>query len=304
PLAVMAYFGLEATGEMAMAAGGTGTAAGNADMAAAWDGAEGDHWAEHAARYEAASSTYVHRLLDAIDVDARSAVLDVGCGTGGTTLAVGKRAVEGAVLGVDLSSRMLGVGRANAAAAGLDHVRFEQADAQVHPFEPASFDLAISSFGAMFFADPVAAFANIRGALRPQGGIAFQAWRELGRNEWISAIRDALAAGRDLPIPQPGVPGPFGMADRDLTTERLVAAGFDEVEFTAVDEPMWFGRDTDDAYSFVSTLGITRGLTADLDDSVRTGTLEELRAVLERHATPDGVRFAGSAWLITARTSP
>jgi SAM-dependent methyltransferase len=269
-------------------------------MAAAWDGAEGDHWADNVDRYEATSSGNVQRLLDAVDLDASSSVLDVGCGAGASTLAVARRS-QGAVLGVDLSSRMLEIGRARAAAEGLSHVRFEQADAQVHPFEPASFDLAISSFGAMFFADPVAAFANVRRALRPAGGIAFLSWRELERNEWVVAIRAALAAGRDLPTPPLGAQGPFSMADRSITTERLRAAGFGAVELTEVDEPVWFGRDADDAYSFVSTFGITRGLTADLDRSTRDKALSQLRAVLEEHTSPAGVRFSGSAWLITAQ---
>lgn len=288
-------------GPKANMAATAGVASGNDEMAAAWDGAEGEHWAANADRYEATSSSYVRRLLAAVDVGERDVVLDVGCGAGASTLAVGRRAFRGAVLGVDLSSRMLEVGRAKAAAEGLAHVRFEQVDAQVQPFDARAFDLAISSFGVMFFADPVAAFANIRRGLRPSGGIAFLAWRELARNEWVSALRAALAAGRALPTPPPGGQGPFSMADRAITTERLAAAGFTEIQLTAVDEAVWFGRDADDAYSFVSTFGITRGLTADLDDRTRAEAMDQLRRVLEEHESSDGVCFAGSAWLITAR---
>jgi SAM-dependent methyltransferase len=276
---------------------------GNEEMAAAWDGPEGAQWAENADRYEVVSTRYRNVLIDALALGETSTALDVGCGNGGSTVAAGRIATSGAVLGVDLSSQMLAVGRARAAAEGLGHVRFEQADAQVHPFPAATYDTAFSQFGAMFFADPVAAFANIRGALRPNGSLVLFGWRELGRNEWVRAWRDALAAGRSLPEPPAGAPGPFGMADRELNTERLVAAGYRDVEHRSVDETMCFGKDADDAYAFALTAGITRGLTTDLDDTTRTAALDDLRRMLTDHETPDGVLLAGSAWLVTARTN-
>ncbi len=283
-----------------MAASSVATGTGNEGMAAAWDGPEGDHWAEHADRYEATSQRYGQVLLEAAGLRPDSAVLDIGCGTGATTLGAGRVAAQGSALGVDLSARMLAVGRAVAAAEQLDHVRFEQADAQVHPFEAAAFDVAISSFGAMFFADPVAAFTNIGRALRPGAPLVLTGWRELAANEWVDAVRSALAAGRDLPTPPPGVPSPFSLADQGITTERLRAAGYDDIDFRPLAEPMCFGKDADDAYSFVSTFGITRGLTADLDDATKRAALELLHRTLADHETPDGVVFSSSAWLITA----
>ena len=273
---------------------------GNAEMAAAWDGPEGDHWADHADRYEATSERYAAALFAQLDVGEDAAVLDVGCGNGRSTLEAGRRASSGSALGVDLSSRMLEGARAAAAAEGLEQVTFEQADAQVHPFAPAAYDVGISLFGAMFFADPVEAFANIRRALRPNATFTTLAWRELPRNEWIDAVRIALAAGRDLPTPLPGTQGPFSLADRAIAADWFAAAGYATVDFVSIDEPVCFGRDAADAYSFVSTVGITRGLPADLDDATRKDALGRLRRTLEDHETPDGVQFGASAWLITA----
>lgn len=275
---------------------------GNEQMAAAWDGPEGDHWADHAERYEATAEHYRRTLLGAVDLTEHSAVLDIGCGTGVSTIEAGRIASAGSALGVDLSSRMLARGRSLAAAEGLGHVRFDQADAQVHPFDAATYDVAMSSFGAMFFSDPVAAFANIGRALRPGGSLVMLVWRDLARNEWVEAVRTALAAGRDLPVPPPGAAGPFGLADRRIATQRLEDAGYRHVDFTSIDEPIRFGRDAGDAYSFVSTFGITRGLTADLDTPARDAALERLHRTLEDHETADGVLFRGSAWLISART--
>lgn len=272
----------------------------NVEMAAAWDGAEGEHWATHADRYEATSRTYRPALLGAVPVRADQTILDIGCGSGRSTLELARSTPSGSVLGVDLSARMLERARASAEAEGVANATFLQADAQVHPFPEASFDMVASFFGAMFFADPVAAFANLRRSLRHGGRLALLAWRDLGDNEWVAAIREALAAGRALPMPPPGAPGPFGLADRDHTVRVLGEAGFVDVRLDRVDRPIRFGKDADDAYAFVSTFGITRGLTHDLDDEGRAAALAALRATLVAHDTAEGVLFRGSAWLVTA----
>ena len=273
----------------------------NVEMAAAWDGAEGQHWAAHAERYEAASILHWEALVHSIDIATNDVVLDIGCGTGRSTRELARMAVSGSVLGVDLSSPMLERARRSAEAEGLTNVRFEQADAQVHPFAADGFDVAVSSFGAMFFADPVAAFTNIGRALDKEGQLAMLAWRQLADNEWVAALRDALALGRTIPEPVPGAPGPFGLAEREHTEHVLGDAGFTDIGFEQVDEPIRWGSDTDDAFSFVSTLGITRGLTQDLDASSTARALEALRRTLAEHETDDGVMFAASSWLITAR---
>ncbi len=276
----------------------------NVEMAAAWDGPEGDHWAAHAERYEATATAHWEALLRAVPVQQDQTILDIGCGTGRSTRELGRLAPSGLVLGVDLSAKMLARARSVAEAEGLVNVAFEQADAQVHRFSEAAFDLAVSAFGAMFFADPVAAFANIRRALRPDGRLTLLAWRDLGDNEWVAAIRDALAVGRALPMPAAGAPGPFGLADRDHTVGVLGEAGFVELRVDRVDAPLRFGEDADDAFSFVSTFGITRGLTQDLDDAGRAAALDALHRTLVAHDTADGVLFRGSAWLVTARRGP
>lgn len=273
----------------------------NVEMAAAWDGAEGQQWAANADRYEATAAGYWRSLLAAVPVDRDATILDIGCGTGRSTRDLARRAPSGSVLGVDLSTQMLAHARARAGAEGLSNVRFEQADAQVHPFGDDTFDLVVSVFGAMFFADPVAAFTNVARALHPGGDLALLAWKPLEQNEWVVAVRDALSLGRPLPAPAAGVPGPFGLADRSFTERVLTEAGFVQISFDEVVEPIRFGDDPDDAFSFVSTLGITRGLTQELDDVRKAAALDALHATLVEHGTDAGVLFGGSAWLIRAR---
>ncbi len=273
----------------------------NVEMAAAWDGPEGEHWAQHAERYERSSWRQWARFVEAVPIERDDVVLDIGCGTGKSTCDAGRLAVSGTALGVDLSARMLERARAAARAEGLTNVRFEQADAQVHRFPDGAFDVAISSFGAMFFADPVAAFANIARALRPEGRLALLAWRELARNEWLTVIRGALAVGRELPEPPAGAPGPFGLSAADHVRRTLGAAGFVDVQLEEVGEPVEVGADAEEAFAFVGTFGITKGLTQDLDEDSRARAFDALRRTIRDYETEHGVLFGSSAWLITAR---
>ena len=275
----------------------------NVDMAAAWDGPEGDHWTENAERYEATSERYGELLLQAVAFSGTENVLDVGCGTGRSTRRAARLVGDGTALGLDLSSRMLDHARRVAEEEGLTNARFEQGDAQVYPFEPAAFDAVISLFGSMFFNDPTAAFANLRRAIRPGGQLALLVWRDLPSNEWVAAIRDALAVGRELPMPPPGLPGPFAFASAALPQRLLEKAGFVDLAVERADESLWFGRSAEDAFPFVSTFGITKGLTDDLDEPTRAAALDALKAMLVEHETRDGVLLGASAWLITARAS-
>lgn len=272
----------------------------NVEQARAWNGEEGDRWTEHEARYNTASRRHGDRLLRAARIAPGDQVLDIGCGCGGSTRDAARQARSGGVLGVDLSARMLARARERSLAEGVLNARFELADVQVHPFDAQAFGLAISRFGAMFFEDPLAAFRNVGRALRPGGRLALIAWQELARNEWQLALRSALAAGRTLPEPAVGAPGPFGLADPDAVRQVLGAAGFVAIEFEEVDEPMEFGADPEDAFDFVQTMGITKGLLESLDVTARSRVFDDLRAMLAAHHTDAGVLLGARSWLITA----
>jgi SAM-dependent methyltransferase len=152
----------------------------------------------------------------------------------------------------------------------------------------------------MFYADPVSAFTNVRRGLRTGGRLALLSWRPLADNEWLLAFRNALALGRDLPAPPLRAPGPFGLADPDHVRRVLSDAGYINIALDPLDADLDFGADLDSAYAYVSHMGVTRGLTAGLDDASRSRALESLRETLKAHETPDGVRMPGAAWRITA----
>ncbi len=275
----------------------------NVEMATAWDGDEGEQWTEYADQYDAVAEPHLRRLMDAARIADGDRVLDIGCGTGESTRRAARETPSGSALGVDLSGRMLTRAEERSHAEGLANVAFLQADVQVHRFDERTFDVVISRFGAMFFNDPVAAFRNIAKAMRPGGGLALLTWQGLAKNEWLTSFRGALAAGRTLPVPTAGTPGPFGLAEPQGVRCILAEAGFHHVDLVALDEPVRFGSDTDDAWPFVASMGIVRGLTEGLDAEARTTALEQLRGVLVAHESAAGVVFASAAWLVTARCS-
>ena len=163
----------------------------------------------------------------------RWTVLDVGCGCGGTTLAAARLVAPGEAVGLDLSGPMLARARADAEAAGLGNAAFRQGDAQVHALEPARFDAVMSRFGVMFFADPVAAFENIRSATRPGGRLVFVCWQPLAANQWLLVPGAALAEHvRPAGFGTADGPGMFAFADPDRIRPILAEAGWRDVEIT------------------------------------------------------------------------
>ena len=230
-------------------------------------------------------------------VGTRDRVLDIGCGTGQTTREAARAAVTGSAVGVDLSAPMLERARQLSDDQGLANITYQQADAQVHRFPPTGFDLCISRFGTMFFTDPVAAFTNIGRALRPAARLVLLVWQERNRNEWATAIRQTLSAASATPRG----PDPFSLADPTVTEGILSAAGFAEVSFTDVHEPVYYGPDSATAFDAVLRLWEVKDLLANLDAAAAEQARTRLRATLAAHTTDGGVHFDSRAWIITAR---
>ncbi len=203
----------------------------------------------------------------------------------------------GSALGVDISVPAIERARELAEAQGVGNVTFEVADAQVHRFGRERFDLVISRFGTMFFADPVAAFTNIGRALRPGGRLVMMVWQAGDRNDWYMAIRRSLSgaaaasAGLD----------PFSLADPPVVTGILSAAGFADVSFADAREPMYFGPDVATALDWIRGFACTREVLGRLDPDAAARALGRLRVMLAEHNGDRGVRFGSRAWIVTAR---
>jgi SAM-dependent methyltransferase len=269
----------------------------NIEQLRAWDGDEGEYWADNAEYFDRSVAVYHQRLLETAAIGERDCVLDIGCGTGQTTRDAARAASAGSAFGVDLSSRMLGYAGRRTTEEGLTNVTFAQADAQIHPFEPGAYDIAISRTAAMFFGDHLAAFRNIGRALRPGGRLALVTWQPPPGNEWIREISGALAAGRDLSAPPPDA-GPFSLSRPDRVRALLTSAGYTDVGLDGTTTGMWFGNDADDAHRFV--LGLMGWMLDGLDDAGRARAIDALHVTMGAHETPDGVRFESAAWIIRA----
>jgi len=271
----------------------------NARQVGAWDGNEGAFWVAQAQRFDETLASCYGPFLAAAAIGAEDRVLDVGCGNGQSTRDVARTAVNGSAVGIDLSSQMLEFARKTAASEGLANVEFRHADAQIYPFEDTAFDAVISRMGSMFFGDPVAAFANLNRALLPGGRLTLLTWQSVADNEWLTEFRPALAVGRDLPTPPPDAPSPFALCDPDRVRTILGAAGFSDVSFRNMHEPMSFGPDPDDAFDFVSEL--TGWMRNGLDDAGRDAALTALRTTIGEHTGDRGVTFQSATWVIQAR---
>jgi len=272
----------------------------NAEMARAWDGAEGEDWARDWEYYDRSARDYQTYLDAAAAIDSFNRVLDIGCGNGESTRIAARTAGRGSALGIDLSTQMLERARTLAAAEGITNATFVRGDAQVHLFERNAFDVAISRFGAMFFADRAAAMSNIARAIKPGGRLVMIGWQELGKNEWLQEIRAALSLGRDLPAPPVGAPGPFGSADADGMRNVLASAGLEDIKFESLEVPFWAGKDGEDAFRFMSSTGAVRGMLQGLDELSSASARSALQETMFAHDTGDGVIFGSAAWLITA----
>ena len=264
--------------------------------------AAGEHRVMHAALLDDEIRPHNERFRAAARVGPGDRVLDIGCGTGQSTREAARAAVDGSVLGVDLSAPAIELARELTVRERLSNVSYLRADVQVHPFPAGYFDVCISRFGTMFFADPVAAFANIGAALRPGGRLVMLVWQARERNEWSTAIRRAIA-GPDVSVPDQGAhsPDPFALGDPESARGVLAASGFTGAGFAEVDEPVYYGPDPDVAYDLVLGLRDPKELLAGLDAVAAGQARRRLRAVLAEHDTGSGVYFGSRAWIVAAR---
>jgi SAM-dependent methyltransferase len=237
------------------------------------------------------------RLRAATGVRAGDRVLDIGCGAGQSTRDAARAAGPGSALGIDIAEELLDRARSRTAEEGLRNVSYERGDAQIHRFPPAHFDVVISRFGTMFFADPVAAFTNIARAARPGARLVMMTWQSEERNEWATAIRDAL--GTDA-APARGS-GAFSLSDPVVVETILTAAGFVDIGFADVREPVHYGPDAEAALDLVRDMRMTKEFLARLDAAAAQRALARLRQTLAAHETGEGVLFASRAWIVTAR---
>jgi SAM-dependent methyltransferase len=271
-------------------------------QATLWNGRAGCAWIDAQSVLDAMLQPFETLLVDAVAAASATRVLDVGCGTGSTTLAIARRlAADGCSVGIDISAPMVEAARIRAARED-SAARFIRADAQAYAFEPAGFDLVVSRFGVMFFDDPPLAFANLRRAARDDARLWFVAWRSAADNPFMTAAERAAAPLLPtLPPRRPDVPGQFAFADPQRVQEILEQGGWSEVDIRPIDVECTLPER--DLLQYMSRLGPVGLLLQEANACTRERVLARVRAAFDPYVHGDEVRFTAACWMVGARAA-
>jgi len=274
----------------------------NADQIAYWNGPGGQRWADRQAIQDIVLAPVADILIDRARIEAGERIVDVGCGAGATTMAFAQKVgPAGHVLGIDISGPMLARARL-LVPPGL-RIDFALADATVHPFEPASFDLLASRFGVMFFAEPALSFANLHRALRPSGRLAFACWRDPRENPFFMAPLQAVYKHTPrLPQLGPEDPGPFSFASEARVHRILSEAGFSGVAMEGCDLVLDIavGRGLDAAVEGALEIGPAARALAEQPPEVVAAAARSIREALAAYTSGQTVPLPASIWIVTA----
>ena len=275
----------------------------NARQAEDWNDAVGRSWAMLHQRLDRQIAPIGHAAMAKAGFAAGQRVLDIGCGCGETSFEIAGRVAPGEVVGADISVTLLDIAQADAKAKAIANLRFIQADAQAHAFEPG-FDVLFSRFGVMFFEDPAAAFANLRRALKPGGRLAFCCWRAPAENVWL-ALPMQVAGHLLPPLPpsDPTAPGPFAFADPERVRGILAGAGFADILIEPLD--LRTGAEgLEDSVFLALRIGLLGSALrqAGGGDELKAKVEAALREGLKPYLEDGVVRLPAAAWIVSART--
>jgi SAM-dependent methyltransferase len=277
----------------------------NAEQIEYWNQQAGAKWVALHDLINAQIEPLGRMAMERGEISAGDRVIDVGCGCGGTSVEIARRVgPNGQVLGLDISGPMLERARSAASEVGLSNARFQQADAQTGKLDAATFDVVFSRFGVMFFADPVAAFTNLRSALRARARLSFVCWQAVQENPWmIVPMGAALQHLPPPPLPAPDAPGPFAFADPNRVRGILAGAGFEDVQLEPIRETLTVGGtgSLDEAVDFLLQIGPTGRILRESDPALTPKVAASVREALEPFHTDKGLRMPSAAWIVTAR---
>ena len=266
-----------------------------------WNSESAERWVKNNKSMDRLLAPLTEILFAIADVKVGEAVLDLGCGVGSTTERAGQATgSSGKVLGLDISAPMLKAAQEKSEA---EHVSFLEADASSHDFSATSFDLAMSRFGIMFFADPVAAFSNIRGALKPDGRIAMACWGPRSDNPWFQLPMDVVA---EFCGPQPKIParapGPTAFGETDYVESILNGAGFRNIDIESREIWLDAGDDIDQTARYVMFMGPASRALAQYkpEQDVLDQMVADAKQRLQPYQTARGMEVSGLVHYLTA----
>ena len=273
---------------------------GGDDQATLWNTTAGCAWVEAQETLDRMYQPIEDLLVAEVMGGSPRRVLDVGCGTGATTLAVARRlGAAGECVGADISAPMLDAARARAAREGMP-ATFVVADAETHPFEPASFDAILSRFGVMFFGDSVRAFANLWRAARSGAALRCVVWRSPDENPFSTAAeRAATPLLPNLPPRVPDAPGQFGFANAHRVHDILAASGWTGIDLRPIDVECTLPASELERHA--TRLGPLGRVLQEADEATRARVIEAVRGAFEPFVHGAEVRYVAACWMVGAR---
>ena len=279
----------------------------NEEMSEFWNGEGGEKWVDFQDRVDESLATFGHKAMNRLKLVGGESVLDIGCGCGDTSIELARRVgLHGYVEGIDISDRILEQARKRKAIESLRNLNFKCSDVQFHRFEPMRFDVAFSRYGVMFFDDPVAAFRNIRYALKSGGRMSFICWRPILENQWVSFPLNI--ASNHVKIPEPPdreSPGAFSFGDKSRVERILSSAGFTDITVESYDAKFSVGENLEEAVNFLIHFGpaSTAIKSQEIDNYTRMKFIMELYDSLSKYLIAEGVALGAATWIFTA-TNP
>jgi len=277
----------------------------NTEQKEFWNDLKGDLWVELQTKIDPMLTVFDEKLLEVLDVQKGERALEIGCGTGTTTLKMADRlGPNGSIHALDFSRPMIGRAKERAVEASVDHAVFVETDAQEYQYPSEEFDLAYSRFGVMFFEDPVKAFSGIQSAMKPGGRLAYICWSDKNNNPWI--WEPAQVAKKFLELPKPpgeDEPGMFSMCREERIFEILDKAGWSKIRVEAFNSFNSIGNDADEAAEFISRMGPMSEPFSLAGAAIQQKTLEAMKSFLKEYESADGVKMGFGNWVVTARKS-
>lgn len=269
----------------------------NADQIALWNDTAGRAWVETQETLDAVLLPFEEQLVAAVAKSKARRVLDVGCGTGSTTLAIARHVGKnGTAVGVDISEPMIALAKQRAEVES-SQARFIVADAQTCAFDAATFDMVVSRFGIMFFDDAVRAFANLRRATAPGGTLEVIAWRSPAENPFMTAAERAAAPFvPEMPARKPDEPGQFAFADRSRVRSILEKSGWSNIDIQPLDVECALPKRELELY--ITRLGPLGRILPQLHQETQSRVVEAVRAAFDPYVHGDEVRFTAACWTI------
>jgi enediyne biosynthesis protein CalE5 len=261
-------------------------------------------WAEHTSYVDERGAEVTRRMLELVDAKPGDRVLELACGPGSVGLAAAPLVMpRGEVVMSDVVPEMTAIAAARAAEAGFTNVTTRELDLECIDEADASYDVVLCRDGLMFAADPRRAIREIDRVLRPGGRVSLVVWGSPESNPWLSLMFDAVTTETGFPVPPPGVPGPFSLADRkQLTT--LMDEHLQDVRVTEVAVPLHAASFTQWWRRTLALAGPLARRLAALPDPVMRAVTERLQTAVAPFETSAGIELPGLALLGSGTSGP